>query len=46
MDKLSEALKASQRQAKQADSEAQQIEKAFRILQNEVRALGAAASRC
>ncbi len=39
VDKLSEALRASQRQAKQADSEAQQMEKAFRVLQNEVHAL-------
>ena len=46
MDKLNEALKASQRQAKQADSEAQQMEKAFRVLQNEVRALGPAALTC
>lgn len=46
VDKLNEALKASQRQAKQADSEAQQMEKAFRVLQNEVRALGTAALTC
>lgn len=36
LSKASEALARSQRQAKQADAEAQQMEKAFRVLQHEV----------
>ena len=36
VDKLSEALRSSQKQAKQADAEAQEMEKAFRVLQTEV----------
>ena len=35
VDRLDVALKASQKQAKQADSEAQEMEKAFRVLQSE-----------
>lgn len=38
-DKLSGALSASQAQARQADSEVKELEKAFQILQDEVRAL-------
>ncbi len=34
--KTSEALARSQQQAKQADAEAEQMEKAFRVLQHEV----------
>jgi hypothetical protein len=36
LSKTSEALARSQRQAKQADAEAEQMEKAFRVLQHEV----------
>ena len=35
VNRLDTALKASQEQAKQADSEAQEMEKAFRVLQSE-----------
>ena len=35
VDRLGTALKASREQAKQADSEAQEMEKAFRVLQSE-----------
>ena len=35
VDRLDTALKASQEQAKQADAEAQEMEKAFRVLQSE-----------
>ena len=35
VDRLDTSLKASQKQAKQADSEAQEMEKAFRVLQSE-----------
>ena len=38
VDKLSDALRASQKQAKQADAEAQEMEKAFRVLQTEASA--------
>ncbi len=38
VDKLNNALKSSQKQAKQADSEVQEMEKAFHVLQNEVSA--------
>ena len=38
VDKLSDALRASQKQAKQADAEAQEMEKAFRVLQIEASA--------
>jgi len=38
VNKLNDALKSSQKQAKQADSEVQEMEKAFHVLQNEVSA--------
>lgn len=38
VDKLSEALRSSQKQAKQADAEVQEMEKAFRVLQTEASA--------
>ncbi len=41
VDKLSEALRSSQKQAKQADAEAQEMEKAFRVLQTEVNVIAA-----